>query len=112
MGLAKRTSLETIERQTEQELLYKGLENYAETRKGDQAKAMLEGVAEAATTQATQSMLALPDANMIGTIRKAQETESDRLEVVRSPVTGISPKIRATRYCRKRQSFSNQCSRW
>ena len=66
------TSLETIESQTQQELLYKGLENYADSRRSEttpaevQARAMLEAVAQAAMAQAaTQSMLTVPDENMI-----------------------------------------------
>ena len=72
----KETSLDTIESQTQQELLYKGLENNTEPR-GDQARAMLEEVAEEATAQAAQAMLALPHENVIDTTRKAKRTNSD-----------------------------------
>ena len=85
------TLLETIESQTQQELLYQGLENYAEVRRSRatpgevQARTVLDAVAEAAVAQAaTQSMLAGPDENLIETVRKAkvQRTDSDKYEWV------------------------------
>ena len=87
--------METIESQTQQELLYKGLENYAETRGSEaapteiHARAMLEAVAEAAIAQAaTQWMLALQDEDTTDTTlqAKVQKTDSDGFEVVRNPV--------------------------
>ena len=47
----------------QQELLYKGLENYAEARRNGQFRTVLEVVAEAVLAKAaTQSMLTLTDA--------------------------------------------------
>ena len=86
--LAQGTSLETIKSQTQQKLLYKGLENNAEARRGDQARAMLEEVAEVAVAQATQSMLALPDESLVDTTRrgKVQRTDSDGFELVNKKI--------------------------
>ena len=55
--------------------------NHAETRRSDQARALLEEVAEATMAPATQSMLAVPDENMIDTTRKAKGTQ-DRVVMV------------------------------
>ena len=77
-------------------MLYKNLENYAETRRregapvGEQVRAMLEVVAEAAMAQTeTQSMLALQDGDTTGTTRgaKVQRTDGDGFEVGKNPVT-------------------------
>ena len=77
-----------LTRQTQQDLRYKGLENYAETQRGDQARAMLEEVAEVAMVQATQSMLVLLDEGMFDTTRKAkvQRTNSDGFEMVNKKI--------------------------
>ena len=49
---------------------------------------MLQEVAEVAITEATQSMLALPDERMVDTTRKAkvQRTDSDGFEVVNKKI--------------------------
>ena len=91
----KGTSLETIESRTQQELLCKSLENLAVTRRsevapGDQARATLEVVAEAAMARAaTQSIMALQDEDTIDTTRntKVQRKDSDGFEVVVNPVS-------------------------
>ena len=49
--LVKETSLETIESQTQQDLLYKDLENYADARRNDPVRTMLAEVAEVAMMQ-------------------------------------------------------------
>ena len=94
-SLVKGTPLETIEGQTQQELLYKNLENYVVTRGSevalgvDQARAMLEVVAEAAKAQAaTQSMLALQDEDTTDAVRrpKVQRTDRNGFEVVINPI--------------------------
>ena len=68
-SLVKGTSLETIESQTQQELLYEDLENSAVARNDDPARTMLVQIAEAAVAQAaTQSLLTLTDECMVNTV--------------------------------------------
>ena len=116
----KGTSLETIESQTQPELLYKGLESHAEARRSEatpaaiQARAVLEAVAEAAMDQAaTQSMMAVPDTTHRAKVRR---TDSDEYEWVRNPVTeSQSKKIaegRSDKKLLKMTQLSNRCRRW
>ena len=85
--------METIGSQTQGDLLYKGLETFAEARRnetdliGERARTMLEVLAEAAMAQATQSMLALQDEDTVDTTRNLRVRKL--------------PKTRATRYCNR-----------
>ena len=81
--LVKETSLETIESQTQQDLLYKDLENYADARRNDPARTMLAEVAEAAMMQAEAETQPDDPAMAVGNV-----TETDGV-----PVGQISKKI-------------------
>ena len=93
------TSLETIESQTQQDLLFNNLDKYAETRRsqaapaGEQARAMLEVVAVAAMAQAaTLSILTLQDEDTTDATHgaKVHRTDSGGLEVAKKSCDGIS----------------------